>query len=74
MTFDEYVAVCRRMTEPWPSPTPEFIVHILLDNYNGGVPAFRSAGAIRGELIVRGYVKIEPPTRRNLVFDTITRS
>lgn len=44
----------KRMTAPWPEPTPLYILEIVDRNFETGKTAFFTAGEVRGQMIVHG--------------------
>lgn len=57
-----YALGVKRMTAPWPEPTPSYILEIIDRNYEAGKTVFATAGEVRGQMIVHRHDTPEPHT------------
>jgi len=58
----DYALGVKRLTAPWPQPTPTYILEIVDRNYEAGKTVFFTAGEVRGQMIVHGHDTPQPHT------------
>lgn len=50
-----FAIAVKRMTAPWPVPTPFYILEIIDHDFEAGKTPFATAGHVRGQMIVHGH-------------------